>query len=139
MHLCSVNSGSSCFFWTMGLLKSNFQVVLGDRCQFFSQFAGGPAGSIHFGRTRIINDSPGSPISLPACRRAMAPVSWNSLDVIMARVTALPVQPVAPATHTRIVIIHDPFSPFGQKRDDEGRWLHTILPLLQDTTSVPAS
>jgi hypothetical protein len=28
----------------------------------------------------------------------------------MAPVTALPVQPVAPATHTRIAIIHDPFS-----------------------------
>src|SRR5258708_29854930 len=56
------NGYSARLFWNMCLFKGNSQVVLGDGCEFFSEFACSPAGSINFCRVRIINDLPGRQI-----------------------------------------------------------------------------
>src|SRR5262245_42849956 len=47
-----------------------------------------------------------SAASRPAWRRAMAPVSSNTFEESIALVTALPVQPLTPATQTRISIAY---------------------------------
>src|SRR5205807_3316476 len=49
-----------------------------------------------------------SPTSRPAQRRATAPVSSNSPEARTARVTSPPVQPLTPATHTRIATPRPP-------------------------------
>src|SRR6266536_6182551 len=58
MNLCSVNRCPACLFWAMSVFKRDTQVVLGDGCEFFGQFACRPAGSINFRGAGIINDLP---------------------------------------------------------------------------------
>ena len=58
MHLCPVNGGSTCLLWAVCVFQRNFQEVAGDRCQFFREFACGPAGRINFCRTGVFNDLP---------------------------------------------------------------------------------
>jgi hypothetical protein len=59
MHLRPIDCRPACLFWTLGLLNRDSQLVLGDGCQCFGQFACRPAGYINFIRAGIINNSPG--------------------------------------------------------------------------------
>src|SRR5450432_3308265 len=58
MNLRSLNRCSACLFWAMCVFKRDTQVILGDGCEFFGQFACRPAGSINFCGAGIINDLP---------------------------------------------------------------------------------
>lgn len=63
MNLRSVNRCPARLFWAMRVFKRDTQVVLGDGCEFFGQFACRPTGSINFRGAGIIDDLPGRQVA----------------------------------------------------------------------------